>query len=308
MATITSSEINIYTDSAGTTQLGSTITTSSSSTAIAFNSTTVGATVSPGKAYYAKARCTNSDSYTSEWTALYPFKTLILADLTSVSSTNTTIDYVGALTYTAADITPTTCGIKYSTSADGSNPVTTSIDEQEFGQGATVTGLAENTKYYVVPYVTDSDGRTYTGDWATAEQITTGYNKPTVTISNVSTTYNSISGTVNVTSTSSLVAPCTVSILESGGTDSFTLDLITTTGEQTFTFTNGSNDKDNHVISISPNTVYTITAIGTNSGGSTTATTTATTAQQSTSTISITSVSDITPTSATINLSFGSGS
>lgn len=308
MATITSSEINIYTDSAGTTQLGSTITTASSSTAIAFNSTTVGATVSPGKAYYAKARCTNSESYTSDWTALYPFKTLILADLTTFTASGTTLSYTGSLTYTPADITPTTCGIKYSTSADGSNPITTSVDEQEFGQNASITGLAENTTYYAVPYVTDSDGRTYTGDWATAEQITTGYNKPTVTISNVSTTYNSISGTVNITSTSSLVAPCTVSIMASGGTDSFTLDLTTTTGEQTFTFTNGSNDKNSHVISISPNTVYTITAIGTNSGGSTTATSTCTTAQQSTSTISITSVSDITPTSATINLSFGSGS
>ena len=205
------------------------------------------------------------------------------------------------------------CGVYVSTSASGTSAVKkAAADETDFGQ-FTVPGLNEHTTYYLVPFATDTDGRTYIGDWADAEQITTPYNAPVVTISNLATTYNSITGNVNVSTSDSTVTNVYLEIRASGGGTVWVKNLSNAKGVQTFTITNGdtadsSTPSGQLTITLNPSTEYQIRVYATNgelSGCTGNGYATATTAQQQTSTIAITSVTNITPTSAVVNLSYG---
>lgn len=300
-AIITQSEVAIYSDSACTVQVGSTIVTNSAATAITADIDTLGIALSGGTNYWAKARCTNSESYVSPWTYAYNFKTLIGISIDSITSiSHDSCDIESSAYYTNA-VSVSEIGYKWSTSADGTGATTVQCSDQQAWERYTLTGLPEHTTIYVTAYVIDNLNRT-TLNWADAEQITTTYAPATATINSSSTTYNSITTNVTLASSTSITSAF-VTVQAQGGT-LYRLNLNNTTGAQTVTFTDGATDSNGATISISPNTTYTVTLSATNSAGTATATGTATTQAQQISSIEISSITDITPNSATVNLSF----
>lgn len=312
MATVISTEIKVY---AGTTtsgsQIGNTITDSTSGgpASVALNSTSLGVALSAGEQYCVVARCTNDEQVTSEWTQPYPFKTLIFAELLTFTGGTGTLSPEMQFTYNNQVLSVSECGVYISVNASGANAQRIAAsDEQEAEQGWQITGVQENTTYYAVPFVVDSLGREYKGDWNNAESASTGYAAPTVVISPIVTDYNSLSGNVTVTSNDT-IASVTLSIIPTGGGGGYQYKtLVAQTGMQPWSVTNGDLDDQNNPIVINPSTEYriTINAVNTTSGNGSD-TKTATTTQQETSTISITSVTNVTPTSATVNLSYGNG-
>ena len=311
MATIVSTEIKCFagTTTSGT-QVGSTITDSTSGgpASVNLNSSTLGTALTPGEQYCVVARCTNDESYTSDWTQPYPFKTLILAEIDTLTGGSGILAPEMLFTYNSNVISVQSCGIYVSTNASGSNATKiTAADEQEAEQGWSISSLSENTTYYCIPFVVDDLGREYAGDWANAETANTGYAAPTVTISNTATTYNSISGTLSV-STNDTLSSVYIDLWETGGQTHYRINKTATTGNQSFTITNGDTDSNGVTIVIAANTEYRITVYATNTGGATgSANATVTTAQQATETISITGIQDVTPTSAVVSLSYGGG-
>jgi len=308
MATIISTEIQVFSGTTATTQIGTTITEQGSPSTVNMSYATLGVNLSAGEQYCCRARCTNDESYTTDWTAVYAFKTLILAEINTLTGGSGTIAPELTFTYNNQVLTNTECGVYVSTNSSGSNATKIpASDEQEAGQGWIITGLSENTTYYVIPYVIDDLGREYKGDWANAETANTGYAAPTVSISNVATTYNSITGNINV-STNTTLSSIYLTVQPTGGGSFSRINLTATTGTQAFSITNGMNDYQGNPITINPSTEYRITVYATNSGvgGATgSAQATATTAAQSQATIAITSITGITPTSAVVNLSYG---
>lgn len=319
MATITSTELEVYTGttSSGGTLVGTKITEQGSPNSICMNLSTLGVDLAPGTQYCARARCSNSDQYTTDWTLDYAFRTLILAELESITVGCESVNVVGDLTYDHNDpnIGVTECGMYVSTAAGGTSPTKITIPEQSFddAQGWDVTTLNEHTTYYAVPFALDQDNREYVGDWANAESFTTKYNKPVITISNVATTYNSITGNINITTSDSGITNVRLVIQPTGGGTTWTKNLTAATGTQTFSITNGdtadsSTPAGQNTIVINPSTEYRITVYATNveTGGCTgSQQATATTAQQETATIAITAITNITPTSACATLSYG---
>ena len=300
-ATIIRSEVAIYSDQACTTQVGSTITTNSAATAIAVGYDSLGVSLSAGTNYWAKARCTNSEQYTSDWTSAYNFKTLINVSFDSGTLSGTTLSILSSAFYGSA-VSVQTIGYYYSTSADGSNAVTVTCQDQQDWERYDLVLPAENTTYYIVPFVIDNLNREYHTPWTSAESVTTGYNPAVLSVTTAGTTYNSITISETVTS-SSAVSAVSVTIQAQGGT-AYTKTLTAQAGTQTVTFTNGETLTGGVTVVINPSTTYTVTLSATNQAGTRTATTTATTAAQQISAIEISSVTDITPNSAVVNLSF----
>lgn len=301
-ATIIRSEVKIFSDSAMTQQVGSTITTNSAATAITADATSLGVALSAGANYWATARCTNSEDYTSAWTELYNFKTLInVQSVDAPTPGATSIGMNCRATYTSA-VSVSEIGYYYSTSADGSNATrVVCADEQQWEQ-FDITGLQEHTLYYIIPFVVDNLNREYHPDWSEAEDVSTTYSRATITFNSNPTTYNSITSNVTLTSTTA-ITNAFVTIQTNGGTQ-YKLNLNNTTGAQSVTFTSGATDANGATIAISPSTTYTVVCSVTNSAGTNTANTTTTTAAQQTSAVEISSITNITPTSATVNLSF----
>lgn len=309
MATITQTQIEVYLGASGAgAKVGNTITKQGSPANVNLNSTELGVALNAGTQYSVKARCTNSDSVTSDWTAFYNFKTLIFAEILTISGGNASISPELQFTYNSNDISIDSCGIYISTNSSGANAVKkTASDDQEAEQGWTITGLTENTTYYCVPWVRDNLNREYVGDWSEAETVNTGYGNPTVVISNVATTTDTISGNVTIT-TNDTLASAYIDLWPTGGQTHYRINLSNTTGLQTFSISNGDTDAQGNTISIQPSTEYRITVYAQNtSGGIGSDMATCTTAQAVPSTIAITGVDSITPTSAVVNLSYGGG-
>lgn len=320
---ITNTELKVHlgTTSSGT-QVGNTIQKNGSPATINLNSTELGVALSPGTQYCATARCLNSDSVWSSWTEPRLFKTKIFAEILSACAGGGSVNPVLQFTYNNNDTSVYSCGIYASTNASGTNAQKiTASDEQEATDGNwSIDNLPENTQFYIVAWVRDENNadREFVGDWLTeAEQINTGFHAPTVTISNITTTTNSISGNLNV-STNDTVREVYINIRNSGGGTVYKFSKTAQTGVQNFTISNGDVDDNNQTISIQPSTEYQIIVYAANStsvscGGTTTYPTgnsgwnTATTQQAVPTTILITGISSITPTSAVASLSYGDG-
>ena len=307
MATIISTDVQVFSGTSATTQVGSTITSQGSPASVNMDYSTLGAYLSAGSQFCVRARCTNDEGFTSDWTAVYPFKTLIYTEIQTLQGGAGKLSPELTFTYNSNALSVQSCGVYVSTSASGVNPTKFTTDEQGAGQGFDLDGLQENTLYYVIPWVMDNLNREYKGDWGSAESANTGFALPTVTVSNMATTYNSISGNLNV-STNDTLSSVYVDLWDQTGSTHYRFNKSTTTGTQTFTLTNGDTDSNGLTVVISPNTEYRVTVYATNtSGGTGSAVATATTAQQTTSTISISGVTDIEPQSATVLLSYGGG-
>lgn len=308
MAEIISTELKVYsgTTTAGS-QIGNTITQQGSPATVALDSTSLGANLSAGEQYCVIARCTNDEEYTTDWTQPYPFKTLILAEIITISGNNGVLNAELSFTYNDQVLSIQDCGVYVSTNANGTNAQKISAGDEQTAEQWQITNLSENTRYYVIPYVVDNvgDGREYKGNWAEAEEASTGYSAPVVNISNIVTTYNSLSGNVTVTSNDTLQS-VKLSIIPTGGGSYQYITLNAQTGTQQWSITNGDLDDNDNPITINPSTEYRIAVNAVNtSGGSGSDAKTATTLQQSTETIAITGINNITPTSATVNLSYG---
>lgn len=313
MATIVSTELEVYVGASGAgAKVGNTISKQGSPANVNLNSTELGVALNPGKQYSVKARCTNSDNVTSDWTAFYNFKTLIFAELITVTGGSGKIIPEGLLTYTQGDISVDSCGVYISTNASGANAVRcTARSEEQFVEGFEITNkLLENTTYYVIPFVVDDLNREYRGDWRTdAESVNTGYLAPTVTISNVVGTTDTISGNVTI-ATNDTLASAYIDLWPTGSQTHYHINLSNATGLQTFSISNGDTDSQGNTIAIQPSTEYRLTVYATNAngGGATgSAQATVTTPQAVQSTIAITSITGITPTEAIANLSYGDG-
>lgn len=310
MATITQTTLQVFAGTtASGTQVGNNVVVQGSPATVTLDSTALGVALSAGEQYCVRAKCINDEQYETDYTAVYPFKTLIYAEITNITGGSGTIAPELTFTYNNQVLTNSECGVYVSTNASGSNSQKIAAsDEQEAGQGWTITGLAENTTYYVIPYVVDDLGREYKGAWAEAETANTGYNAPTVTISNTATTYNSVSGNLSVT-TNDTLSSVYIDLWATGGGTHYHINKTATTGNQNFTITNGDTDNSStpQTIVINPNTEYRITVYASNThGGTGNAQATVTTASQATETIAITSITGITPFAATVNLSYGS--
>lgn len=313
--TIISSELEIYSGAGSSIgqKVGNSIITQGDSTSINVNYSTLGVNLSAGSQYSARARCTNSDEFTSDWSAYYSFKTLANALFADKSATSNSITFCGEIQTTSA-VQVVECGFYYSTSETGVNATkVASTDIQGYGQpGVTATNgekgyvVQEHTTYYMIPYCIDSDGREFKDDWANAEEIETPYSKASIT-NDITTTYNSVTGDYTYSSTTS-VTEVSATLQAVGGGDIYVIELDPNMTSNTFTFTDGDEDSEGNTIVINPNTEYRVVVNVVNLGGRASNTQTATTQQQQTSSITITSVTNITPRSAVVNLSFGTPS
>lgn len=310
MATITQTTLQVFAGTtASGTQVGNNVVVQGSPATVTLDSTALGVALSAGEQYCVRAKCINDEQYETDYTAVYPFKTLIYAEITNITGGSGIISPELTFKYNRNVLTNSECGVYVSTNASGTNATKIAAsDEQQAGQGWEITSLSENTTYYVIPYVVDDLGREYKGAWAEAETVSTGYNAPTVTITNTATTYNSVSGNLSVT-TNDTVSSVYIDLWATGGGTHYRINKTATTGNQNFTITNGDTDNSStpQTIVINPNTEYRITVYAANThGGTGSAQATVTTASQSTATIAITSITGVTPFAATVNLSYGS--
>ena len=322
MATITSTELEVYlgSTSSGGTLVGHKITEQDAPNSICMNLSTLGVELSPGTQYCCRARCTNSEQYTTDWTLDRAFKTLILAELGTLTGNCGNLYMCdGVLTYNIQNFL-SSCGLILKTSENDPNPLTVTMTEADFTDTQDVTlipdsgTLAENTTYYVLPWATDVDGRTYTGAWADRESVNTGFLPPTVSINNASATYNSISFNVTLGS-STTIGFAQIDIRPTGGGQAWKKSILTSTGVQAITLTSGDQMDStlpaggSTTLTLNPSTEYRITVTSYNTGGGvscqTVQTLTITTSQQQTATISISGITNITPTSACATLAYG---
>lgn len=307
---ILSTELEVYSGASGPfdgEKIGVSIIKTGSPATVTIDYEALSAYLEPGEQYSVRARCTNSDSYTTDWTSPYAFKTLIECALEDLDYEGNKVKSTLSFNYNSEVVTIASCGVYISTNASGTGATKyTAADVQDALDGFLVS-MVENTNYYVIPFVIDNLNREFAPAWTEAQSITTGYNAPVVTITGITTTYDTISGQINVQSSDN-ISDITMSIQAAGGGTKYYFDKTAQTGVQSFTFTNGMQDSEGHTVIINPSTTYTIECTAINeTGGHTTATAEATTAQQSTSTIAITSISDVGPYSAVVNLSYGDG-
>lgn len=345
--TITSTELEVY---KGTTVVvGNRVqqkTESGSPATVNIGNASMGDTnaLYPGTQYSVRARCTNSESYTSDWTSLYPFKTLIsiawaenqggnpdvtlhqingewhlgVGDYTVIDDGTDDGTTAGSICYDSNAMSLDAIYVYVNTTNNFSTAVRLTSDAQAMGQGYTITNtmlsaagaqftLQENSTYYVWLGVTDdaqTAARTYT---TSSASVTSGYAAPVISLTNPTHTYNSVGVTATITSTETLTS-VTATVVPTGGGTTYTL-AGSTSSPQTFTFTDGATDANGNTIVINPSTEYRLTVtVVTPTHPSTSNYTNITTDSQAVSSIAITSITNVTPASATVNLTYGSGS
>lgn len=306
MATITQTELKLYLKTKSDSTLVGTITLDGEQTSVFAGLSTLGKNLNPGSKYYAEARCTNSDGYTSEWSNLYPFVTLIkgIINSLSVESDMVVVDDF-ELEYDSEDITPVTIYLEYSEYATGKDAVELSFRDINAINGAKIT-LGQNKTYYFNWKILDSEERTSQGDWSNAYQIFVPYLKPQITVDEVGSKLDAVSTTFRVSSADVLSVKEVGLRLAGSETTLYVYDMQNFTDGtlQSMTFTTGATDRDGNTITINPNTTYELVYEATNSAGTTIVTETVTTPAQTESSVTITSVGDITTNSAVVNLEY----
>ena len=198
MATITQITLQVFSGTtASGTQVGSNIVVQGSPSTVTLDNTTLGAYLTAGEQYCVRAKCINDEQYETPYTNVYPFKTLIYAEIITLDGGNGKLYPELSFTYNNQVLTVQECGVYVSTNASGTNSQKIAAnDQQEAEQGWEITGLTENTTYYAIPYVIDGDGREYKGEWANAETASTGSTE-TIAITSV-TNVTPTSATVNL--------------------------------------------------------------------------------------------------------------
>lgn len=298
---ITQSKVQVYTDQQMTNQVGGTITTNSDAEVVNLNISTLGVHLNGGTQYWVRAQATGTGG-TSQWSEPTPFVTLIEPLMISSSVNRTQVQLRAVLNYLNAYIQPLEYGYFISKYPTGLNYTAYRASSEEELYNMDITGLEENTTYYWVAYVIDSQYREYDVPWADAAYFTTGYNLPSIYINEIICGSNYISGVIDCSSTNPLTN-VKVSIVEDGQVvRGYEKNLSPVTGMQNFTFTNGETDGHGTCV-ITPQTSYHITVTAENSGGTVTADTHATTSEALISGIFITDINGISTGSANVILS-----
>jgi hypothetical protein len=277
---ITTTELEVYSGNAVGTLVGTKITKSGSPSSINLNQTELGVALQPGHQYCCRARVYNTDLVWSDWTTINSASTFITLILAEFYSEGGSVFEGGCgklapairCTKDANVIQVSDVGVYLSTNASGTNAIKVSAgDEQHAGQGFEITAiggnpLAENTTYYAVPYVVDSLGREYVGDWANdGESANSGYRPPVISMSNKVTTVNSLSASLNVTS-STTINHIKVYVRAAGQSTYQPFSLTAQTGLQNFTITNGDTDDNGNTITIVDSTEYQVYVTAANRG------------------------------------------
>lgn len=278
---ITTTELEVYSGNAVGTLVGTKITKSGSPSSINLNSTELGVALQPGHQYCCRARVYNTDLVWSDWTTINSastFITLILAEFYNEAGGGVFTGGCGKLCPTircekdANVIQVSEVGVYLSTNVSGANAIKVSAsDEYEAGQGWEISAIggnpvAENTTYYAVPYVVDSLGREYVGDWANdGEMANSGYRPPVISMSNKVTTVNSLSASLNVTTNGTLNS-LTVYVKGTSEQSYHPFTLTAQTGLQNFTIADGDTDDNGNTISIAESTEYHVYVTAANRG------------------------------------------
>lgn len=242
-----------------TTQVGNTVTTNDDSEVVHLGLDTLGINLTGGTRYWARVQATGTGG-TSEWSELTPFITLIDATLRGADVDGTSVELSAYLTYDGHVTRPVECGYFLSKSDTGLNyTIHTATDEAEL-YAMDIDGLEEGRQYWYVAYVIDDQLREWDIPWASAGTFTTGYSLPIVIISAVDSGENWIGGTAEINSVSPVI---TAFAKVSDGVNDYMVDVV----GDSFTFKNGTPDKQGSTIRITPGTWYNITVQVTNSGG-----------------------------------------
>lgn len=305
MATIRNTEVKVYLKTKSDNTLVGTITLDGEVSNVFAGLSTLGQTLNPGSKYYAEARCTNSDNFTSEWSNLFPFVTLINGIINSLTVESDVISVEDfELEYDSEDITPTAIYLLYSEYATGKDATELSYRDETAINGAKIQ-VGQNKTYFFNWKVVDNEERTSQGDWANAYQVFVPYIKPQIVVDEVVSKLDAVSTTFRVTSADVLSVKEVGLRLAGSETMLYVFDMQNITdGLQSITFSTGATDRDGNTITIAPNTTYELVYEATNSAGTTIVTQTTTTPAQAESSVTITSVSDITTNSAVVNLEY----
>lgn len=257
--------------------------------------------LSPGQLYTMRARVNTDEDYTSEWSTLKTFTTMINPGINSLTARDGYLILSGGeIEYNPDSVTPTRLQLLVSKNSGGSDSVAYDVDSvATWNSGSySIKGLDQNTTYYVVGRVGDSLQRTWQTPWKSAVSVNMPYLPAVITIAAPEISYTSVTASVQISSVA-VVSSATVSI-ENVATeeviDSIQLDTSKINGErQEFLFVN-----------LEPDTEYRITVKVINVAGPSNETLNITTLAQQATTITITEFVDITPTTATANITYGS--
>lgn len=259
---ITQSKIQVFTTQAMTTQVGNTVTTNSDAETVHLGLETLGVNLNGGTRYWARAQATGTGG-TSEWSEPTPFITMIDATLRGSDVDRNSVELSAVLGYDDHVIRPVECGYFLSKYNTGFNyTIHTAADEAEL-YAMDIDGLEEGRQYWYVAYVIDDQLREWDIPWADAGTFTTGYTLPIVIISAIDSGEYWIGGTAEINSVSPVI---TAVAKVSDGVNDYMVDVV----GDSFTFKNGTPDKQGNTIRITSGTWYNITVQVTNSGGVTT--------------------------------------
>lgn len=295
----------------------------------------------PGCQYSVRARVTNDEQYTSDWTSLRNFITqvainwpelqggvkdihmqysggrwvLVLGDM-DVHDDGTYEDEAGYICYDASAVTAANIRVRmYVNNVNNFNtavykefdlnnlPSFTIANNELPGLGAQFS-FQENTTYYVWIAVTDNTSdvtRLYVNP--SGATASTAYAPPVVTLSNPTHTYNSVGAVVSAQS-SEQITGVQVRCVDLGGGTIFVKNLSATTQPQSFTFTDGDIDANGNTVVINDNTTYRVSAFVTTATQTASSYIDITTDQQAVSSVAISGVT-VTPTSATVAITYG---
>lgn len=296
----------------------------------------------PGSRYSARARCTNSGGYTSEWTPLYPFKTLIsikwaenlggqpnitlnqvngewhlgIGDYDIINDGSDDGSSAGTISYNTNVTSPSAIYVYVNTSNDLSTAVRLVTDEQDIRHDYNVTNtmlaasgaqfsFQENQTYYVWLGITDDTQDPYRTYVTESASVSSGVGEPVIILYYPTHTYESVGITADI-QTNETITSVIATLTPIGGGTTYTL-TGSTSSTQTFNFTNGNTDSNGNTISISPNTTYRLTVtVATPIFPSTSEYEDITTDRQPGESLTVVSVTNIGQTSATVNLFYGS--
>lgn len=254
-----------------------------------------------GQLYTMRARVTTDEQYTSDWSTVKTFTTMIDPYIGSLQADNGDIVLAtGDIEYNPAFVTPVRMELLVSKNSGGSDYVAYAVDAVETWESGTfrIKDMDQNTTYYAVGRVVDSLDRTWTTPWNEAVSITTPYLPPVVTANLGEISYTSVTATAAVTSVAAvtMINVALKDVASGEIVDSLTLDNSKINGEtQQFSFTG-----------LTPDSQYQIVIEAKNSAGPATTNLDFTTLAQEQTTITISEFTDITPRSATANITYGS--
>lgn len=258
MANLAKTELNVYSDASGATQLGHTLTQISDATNVLVDYNGIGDDISPGEEYWVKVRVTDTLNRTSSWTPLAKVVTYPELQVTAAPDNMQTRVYIDAI-YNSGAMEITNSGVLMSTDPDGAGAQSFNIPINEF---TNIPLTEEDTDYYLVGWCDDTLGRHYVQPWSYAAAVTSGFNEPTVNFMNVDPTSDLVYGILNISATNPSIPINGVWILLYDDSNNLLnrIKLNDQLGMQAFGFQNGDTDYDGNTITISPDTDYKLVA------------------------------------------------